>query len=644
AVLKIRDCNYIEKHSIPSEGYIREKTTQKEQEKQRQLDAIRKVYKNEAQNPDLIYYLFRPKEMPSEKVDYSELEKVWQKDAEGNPIKYSLNQIKAIRNALNKEHLSVIQGPPGTGKTTVITEIVFQILATKPESKILITSQTNNAVDQVLENLINNNISVLRLSGMTQPRIEVVKGQTLDRKIDWWKQQVIKNAEDCFKRISEEFFITNPINLEKMEIVKIFTKNNDWEKIRKKIEDIAKKDTKLGIPQNLPVEKNEFISLLEKTIDINLGKFLRLYELHRDWIATVSAFKDKSDIGQKLIDSIRVIGATCNHIAAKKYSKYYFEFDYVIMDESGKATTAEALVPIVTGNTLIFVGDHRQLRPMLTNTNEVEKWLKNKYRKEASEMEIEEDEYFNRPSLFEKIITEISEDYKTQLTECRRASEDQVILTSKCFYEKAGDEEIIPVERDKSFEHNLPIGINSSILFIDIGQEYKSQKNERSGSSYNDVSAKLIPEILVLLNKHEKTREYSFGVIPAYTEQKIRIKRAVDRMRNQNRIGNISEWNRKEEKITVSVIDRFQGLERDICIVDLVKSGHDLDLGFLETPNRINVALSRQKRLLIIVGDYRNIVNARTKRLKGEKAALQEYLLSLKPEWIIDSSDIGDVL
>jgi superfamily I DNA and/or RNA helicase len=90
---------------------------------------------------------------------------------------------------------------------------------------------------------------------------------------------------------------------------------------------------------------------------------------------------EKSAINQKLIDSIRVIGATCNHIAAKKYAKYNFEFDYVIMDESGKATTAEALVPIITGKNLIYVGDHRQLRPMLTSTREVESWFVKNLRK-----------------------------------------------------------------------------------------------------------------------------------------------------------------------------------------------------------------------------------------------------------------------
>ena len=75
--------------------------------------------------------------------------------------------------------------------------------------------------------------------------------------------------------------------------------------------------------------------------------------------------------------------------------------------------------------------------------------------------------------------------------------------------------------------------------------------------------------------------------------------------------------------------------------MDLVKSGAGLDLGFLEVPNRINVALSRQKKLLIIVGDYHGIINAKTRRLKGEKAALQNYLELLKKDWIVKSEQLN---
>jgi superfamily I DNA and/or RNA helicase len=388
----------------------------------------------------------------------------------------------------------------------------------------------------------------------------------------------------------------------------------------------------------LPNEKEQAIPIIDQAFGIKFGEFLKLYNLHRDWVNTIVALDEKSAINQKLIDSIRVIGATCNHIASKKYSKYNFEFDYVIMDESGKATTAESLVPIIMGKNLIYVGDHRQLRPMLTSTREVESWLREKFKKEAEELE-DWDEYINRPSLFEQVITKIDNDYKAQLTECRRSSEEQVKLTSICFYEPENDEPIKPVSRDKAEEHNLPLAVETSILFIDTGSHYKNEKD--NNSSLNKISAEIIPQVLECLNKYEKIKEYSIGVITGYTAQFRLLKRHIERKIQQKGLNNIRKWNKQEDKLTVSVVDRFQGLERDVVIVDLVKSGADLKLGFLEVPNRINVALSRQKKLLIIVGDYHSIVNAKTKRLNGKKAALQKYLESIKPDWRVKAEDLN---
>jgi serine/threonine protein kinase/RecA/RadA recombinase len=643
-LFKIKDCERLKPNSIPQSGFLFENTNKKEEEKNRQLDAIRKVDKNEVQNPDLIYFLFKPDELQTRFFDYSDELIVKQKDkSSGLPLVYSYNQQKAIQNAIQRSPLSVIQGPPGTGKTTVITEIVFQLLAQKPEAKILITSQTNNAVDQVLENLLENEIPILRLSGITAPRSQSIRKHTLDRKLDGWKQQVIEAAENNFTRERTKFKEQlQSKNAFTGAIVDFILESNDWKKAKDKIENAVNRVQNLKELHKLPDEKEKAMEQIDRVLGINISAFLKLHDLHIGWIRTVRALDEKSAINQKLIDSIRVIGATCNHIAAKKYSRYNFEFDYVIMDEAGKATTAEALVPIIMGKNLVFVGDHRQLRPMLTTTREVESWLREKFKKDSEELE-SWDEYFNRASLFEQVITRIEPNYKAQLTECRRSSAEQVKLTSKCFYELVQDEAIEPVKRDVSAEHNLPLAIQSSIFFIDTGSQYKSKIDDRSKSSMNEESAQLIPEILEQLNKFEKVKEYSFGIITGYTAQFRLLKKLIDKKKFQGKINSIYKWNKHEEKLTVSVVDRFQGLERDIVIVDLVKSGAGLNLGFLEVPNRINVALSRQKKLLLIVGDYHGIVNAKTKRSNGEKAALQLYLESIKPDWIVKAQQIKEL-
>jgi superfamily I DNA and/or RNA helicase len=632
----IKDYEHLKINDIPKAGYIFENTMQKEEEKKRQLESITKAERNEVQNLRLLYFLFQPSELPVAPSNYEPLKHIYQKDKQGNAFCYSYNQNKAIRNALNKKPFSIIQGPPGTGKTTVITEIVFQILAEKPESKILITSQTNNAVDQVLENLLKNDIPILRLSGITPPKIKEIQAHTLNKKLDNWKVQVKENTEKNFKELTDSFCSKmKPLT---KHLVEKSIKEPDWIKRKGIIEQIAAKSPDMKRLHNLPNDESEATVFLDEVLEIDYSKLQDLSQLHHDWLAVISSLDEESAINKKLIDSIRVIGATCNHIAAKKYSKWSFEFDYVIMDEASKATIAESLVPIVTGNNLVLVGDHRQLRPMLTATWEVEKWLRDKHKQDAEKLD-GWDDYFNRPSLFEQVITQIDYDYKSQLTECRRLPAEQVKLTSKYFYESEGDEAIEPVERDVSAEHNLPLNIDSPVLFIDTGSKYKNKRDDKR-SSFNENSAKIIVKILGYLNHYEIVKNYSLGVIACYKAQFHDLKKMIDRLKGRGQLDLVGKWQKIEEKLTVSVVDRFQGLERDIIILDLVKSGVGLDLGFMEIPNRINVALSRNRRLLIIVGDYRGIINAKTRRPNGEKAALQQYLEAIKPEWIVPAENI----
>jgi len=300
------------------------------------------------------------------------------------------------------------------------------------------------------------------------------------------------------------------------------------------------------------------------------------------------------------------------------------------MDESGKATTAEALIPIVLAEKLILVGDHRQLRPMLTANREVEKWLRERYKTDTDDFD-SWDDYFNRPSLFEQVIEKIDDDFKSQLEECRRMSKDQVELTSKCFYEPFG-EQIEYVERPKNKEHNLDLKIDSSIIFLDTGNSYKSETDNKSHSSFNRESAKLIPELLKKLDSFEKVKNYSVGVITGYSAQLREIRKVV-----RNKINYKDFKNIKPDNVVISVVDKFQGLEKDIIIFDLVRSRQQT-LGFLANANRINVALSRQKKLLIIVGNLDSILSARPPKeleYSREIPALQKYLKAINKDWIV---------
>ena len=629
-VLKFKDCERLDFEKIPKNGYIFENISKQEEEKKRQLEAIRKVEYNEVQNRDLIHYVFNPTDLQGKYLEFQELTNVYQTDEKGNDFVYSFNQQKAILNAIHREPLTIIQGPPGTGKTTVITEIVFQILNKNPDAKILITSQTNDAVDNVLDNLLEKEIPIVRLSGIRKPKPSLQK-HTLDRKIEGWKEEVRKKTKANWKPYKEQFKkALEKENIILLPIFEILSSNKQWKVKKQQIEKMLERfNTFKGLERSLTSE-TEFITSINSYVKVNFEEYFLKQQIFKDWLATISSLDEDSNINQKLIDSIRVIGATTNHIASKKYQKYNFEFDYVIMDESGKATTAEALIPTVLAEKLILVGDHRQLRPMLTANREVEKWLREKFKTDTDEFD-SWDDYFNRPSLFEQVITKVDDDFKSQLEECRRSSKDQVLLTSKCFYEPFGDEPIKPVERPQEKEHNLDLKIDSSIVFLDIGNSYKSEI-DGNGSSRNKLSAELIPELLNGLDRFDKVKNYTIGVITGYSAQVREIRKVVRNKVDYRKLKNV-----KSNNVVISVVDKFQGLEKDIIIFDLVRSQKQT-LGFLSNANRINVALSRQKKLLIIVGNLDSILSAKPpKDLENtnQKPALQKYLSELKKDWIV---------
>ncbi len=636
-ILYFKDCEKLDLEKIPKKGYLFENISKKEEEKKRQLEAIKKVEHNEAQSRDLIHYLFNPKELESKYLDIHKLEKIFQKDEDGKDYQYSYNQQKAIINAIHRNPLTVIQGPPGTGKTTVITEIIFQLLNAHPDSKILVTSQTNDAVDNVLDNLLKKDIQFVRLSGVRKPK-ENMQKHILERKIEGWKQKIKEKSKQNWETYQKQIYEKLITDFSRT-IYNLLVENKEWKIKQQHIRKILERyDEGKSLISSLKSEEDFIVALTNQIDNIDLKSFFERNKIHKDWLTTISSLDEKSNINQKLVESIQVIGATTNHIAAKKYERFNFEFDYVIMDESGKATTAEALIPLTLGNNAILVGDHRQLRPMLTSNNEVEKWLREKYKSETDEFD-SWDDYFNRPSIFEQIITKIDDDYKSQLDECRRCSAEQIKLISECFYEPFGDDKINPVDRSKEKEHNLNLKVNSSIIFLDIGNNSKSEINE-SGSSYNKESAKLVPMILKELDKQKIVKDYSIGIITGYTAQLRQIKREV-----KNEFGNrkLTNINLNSTQIAISVVDKFQGLEKDIIIFDLVRSRQP-NLGFLSNANRINVALSRQKKLLIIIGNLNGILNAKPPQSMLEKnhiPALHKYLKALKTDWIVNS--IGQI-
>lgn len=123
-----------------------------------------------------------------------------------------ISQKVAVENALSEKNIYLIQGPPGTGKTTVIREIILQYISTHPASNILVVSQANVAVDNVLKGLLTELPNTLIRCGQADKIDDRIMDISFERKYDNYLQKMkLKTRENCNSAILDKWMeIVNP--------------------------------------------------------------------------------------------------------------------------------------------------------------------------------------------------------------------------------------------------------------------------------------------------------------------------------------------------------------------------------------------------------------------------------------------------
>lgn len=513
-------------------------------------------------------------------------------------------QLEAVAKSLLAKDIALIQGPPGTGKTTVIAEIIWQTLLREPEAKILITSQTNLAVDNALERL---------------------KGKKLVRPI---RIGNIDKFEDEGKVYSNErlkqWLAAKPDSQDE--------KINSDNAICEWIKNVANR-----------CDDNELFS--KATI-----KWKKELE-NKD-----SLIKDT--FSTKYFKNVNVFAATCSECGSRNFAEAYQsmfqknketqgepEFDIVIMDEASKATPPELVLPLTLGKKVIIIGDHKQLPPMI-DENEFGEALEAIGAKKLVE-DWTRDDY--KVSQFEKLFKNAPKNFVASLDTQFRMHE-QIMNCISQFYEDQEELEngLICGIRDKmniadlsnktSRWHGLnsPPFINNNTHAIWVNVETPEQREKGSTSPYNKGEIDAIKTVLNALTKAEGFKEYfdSFpkeedkevGIITYYMGQMQKIKKSIyPTLTTANAWRNFEQHKYKNEfqlPFRIDTVDRFQGMERNIIIISTVRSDKEIvngkeipnknyprALGFAREIQRVNVGFSRAKRLLIVIGNERHFAN-----------------------------------
>ncbi|WP_445636056.1 DNA helicase [Nostoc sp. DSM 114161] len=310
----------------------------------------------------------------------------------------------------------------------------------------------------------------------------------------------------------------------------------------------------------------------------------------QDWIEKLRnpTEGDRNDLRRIYLDNANVVGITCVQAANRGFSEEFKSFDVVIIDEVSKCTPPELLIPALKAKKLVMVGDHRQLPPMLDTSTleEVAETIGN----------TRDELQFLEESLFKSQFESADDSIKQMLTTQYRMH-PYIMGAINQFYDGKLESGIL--EPDIKRAHNLAgeiIQVSHHILWVKTPIEKKFLE-ERQGTSYFNTPE--IDAIEHLCQQFEKTwtskvangePKKEIAVITFYGAQL----RKIDERLQSELFPSL--------EIRTGTVDRFQGMERPVVIVSMVRNNNKGDVGFAKKPERVNVAFSRAQELLVIVG------------------------------------------
>ncbi len=315
-------------------------------------------------------------------------------------------------------------------------------------------------------------------------------------------------------------------------------------------------------------------------------------------------FRDKisnpGNIDRVLQRYSKVKAATCQQSVSNQVGTLEFsrlgndrEYHYVIIDEAARSNPLDLIIPMSLGQHVILVGDHKQLPHMLESDV-----LDSTLAQYDSNLR-KEKESLLKESLFQRLYRQLSEqtDGKrvTTLREQYRMHPTIGQFVSDCFYEGKLISEIPASSR----EHNTGMFNNKPIAWIDVTKDVGLEDIEKDGYSYYRKSE--VDRIMnIIKNIAHINNEFSIGIITFYKAQENLFKTALDSLPDSITI-----------RTEIGTVDAFQGKEFDIVFLSTVRCNRKSDkrksVGFLANVNRLNVAFSRAKRLLVCVGDHETV-------------------------------------
>ncbi len=615
---------------IPKSGELRFDIRAAEVAINRQKAAVDAIQFDRGVRSDLRHLLVNPQQARPPQL----VENVQFIDEKLNP-----SQEEIVEAALGTQDFLIVEGPPGTGKTTFITEAILQTIRQNSDARILLSSQTHVALDNALEKIQTQKpeLKLLRI-GNRERVSEKVSSLLLEEQMNLWREgvrqrgeqfisdwstqrgisphdskmaelfqqlsqsgrklEMLKEEIEIWKRDLDEIFpasydIDNPESMSREKIPPDRLEEVEWieEEIARLQEDAQKRrDARKRIAKELEelseIESDELIKMprseLEEFAEIliedkdhpDVKMLQRLASIQADWF---EQFGRNEAFNAPLLKRAQLVAGTCIGIPREIQD---LEFDLCIVDEASKATATEVLVPLVRSRRWILVGDPKQLPPFQDEASRDTEFLK-KYNLSRDEI---------KQTLFDRLFDALPKANRKMLTIQHRMVPAIGDLIGECFY----DGKLESARQD--IDSELSTVLLKPVTWLTTTRLPNNRENPANSSFNNSCEANAIVKLLEELNEMAVVFEknYSIAVLTGYAAQLKLLK---------NRLAGVSQnWQRLT--VECNTVDAFQGREADIAVYSVTRSNKKGEIGFLRATERLNVALSRGKVGLVIVGDH----------------------------------------
>ena len=428
---------------------------------------------------------------------------------ETGPVRFpwlNASQEKAVNQVLCAKEVAVVHGPPGTGKTTTLVEAVYETL--HRENQVMVSAQSNTAVDWIAEKLVDRGIPVLRIGNPTRVNYKML-AFTYERRFE---------AHSDYPEL--------------------------WQ-IRKTIREMTGRLRKSGREDRERLH-NQLTKLRVRATGLEIR------------------------IDTELFTEARVIACTLVGAASRVLERK--RFSSLFIDEAAQAIEAACWIAISRADRVILAGDHCQLPPTIKCIEAARGGLGR--------------------TLLEKVVLHKPETVSLLKIQYRM-HEDIMRFPSRWFYH---DE----LEAAPEVKYRGILDFDTPASWIDTSELDLQEKAVAEGTGrLNTGEAELL--VRELKNYMERIgirrileEHIDFGVISPYRAQVHYLRHLLKKepfFRPCRRL------------ITVHTVDGFQGQERDVIMISLVRANEKGQIGFLRDLRRMNVAITRARMKLLILGE-----------------------------------------